>query len=141
MAAILDEALTIFIDDRRLTMPKKYKKSLHGRIEFLNDQSLITSYAPLHCIRDIRNLLAHEVSEKATWGKLNTDLDTVEHELQHLGFVGDRPNYEYFGERSAARDCDEPDVAFAQDYHFGVKHKSHVTMEFSFTRKTHKAGK
>ena len=140
MAAILDEALLFVIGDRRLTVPKKYKKSLHGRIEYLNDQSLIAHYAALHGIRDLRNLLAHEVSETTTWDNLKADLDTVENELQHLGLVGDRPGYEYFGERSAMRDCDEPGIAFAQDFRCGIKCNDRVTMEISFTRKTHNAG-
>ncbi len=140
MVTILDEALTFFICDRRLTVPKKYKKSLHGRIEYLNDQSLVANYATLHDIRDLRNLLAHKVSETTTWDNLNADLDTVENELQHLGFVGDRPIYEFFGERSAMRGCEEPGIAFAQDFRFGVKCNDRVTMEFSFTRKTHSSG-
>jgi hypothetical protein len=45
------------------------------------------------------------------------------------GFVGDRPDYEYFSERSAMRDCDEPGIAFAQDFRFGVKCNDRVTME------------
>ena len=129
-----------FIGDCGFTVPKKYKKSLHGRIEYLNDQSLIANYAALHGIRDLRNMLAHEVSDTTTWDNLNADLDTVENELQHLGFVGDRPDYEYFGERSAMRDYDEPGVAFAQDFRFGIKCNDRVTMEMSFTRKTHNAG-
>ena len=140
MVAVLDEALVFYISDHGLNAPKKYKKSLHGRIEFLNDQSLIANYASLHAVRDLRNLLAHEVSENATWDNLHADLDTVENELQHLGFVGDRPNYEYFGERSAMRGCDEPGIALAQDFRFGVKCNDRLTMEFSFTRKTHNAG-
>ena len=68
MVAILDEALVFFIGDRGLTVPKKHKKSLHGRIEYLNDQSLIANYDALHGIRDLRNLLAHEVS----WELLRT---------------------------------------------------------------------
>ena len=106
----------------------------------MNDQSLIANYTALHGIRDLRNLLAHEVSETTTWDNLDADLDTVENELQYLGFVGDRPDYEYFGERSAMRDCDEPGIAFAQDFRFGIKCNNRVTMEISFTRKTHKGG-
>jgi len=140
MVAILDEALIFFINDRGLKLPKKYKKSLHGRIEYLNDQSLIANYTSLHDVRDLRNLLAHEVSETTTWDNLNADLETVENELQHLGFVGDRPNYEYFGERSAMRECDEAGIAFAQDFRFGIKCNDRVTMDISFTRKTHNAG-
>lgn len=140
MVAILDEALSFFVAARGLTMPKEYRKSLHGRIEFLNDQSLIANCFALHGIRDLRNLLAHEVSQTTTWDNLNTDLDTVESELQHLGFVGDRPEYKYFGERSEMRECDEPGVAFAQDFRFGIKCDDRVTMKVSFTRKTHNAG-
>jgi hypothetical protein len=140
MVAILDEALALFISDRGLTVPKKYKRSLHGRIEYLNDRSLIVNYATLHGVRNLRNLLAHKVSESTTWDNLNADLDTVENELQHLGFVGDRPDYEYFGERSAMRECDEPGIAFAQDFRFGIKCNDRVTMQISFTRKTHNDG-
>jgi hypothetical protein len=106
----------------------------------LNDKSLIANYAGLHSIRDLRNLLAHQVSETTTWDNLKADLDTVENELQHLSLVGDRPCYEYFGERSAMRDCNEPGIAFAQDFRFGIKCDDRVTMEISFTRKTHSAG-
>lgn len=140
MAAILDEALVFFLADRGLTLTKKYKKSLHGRIEFLNDQTLLANYSALHGIRDLRNLLAHEVWETTTWENLNADIDTVENELQHLGFVGDRPEYKYFGERSAMREYNEPGIAFVQDFRFGVKCGDCVTMEISFTRKTHNAG-
>ena len=137
LAAILDEALVFYINHHGLTMPKKYKKSLHGRIEFLNDQGLISDYSALHKIRGLRNLLAHEVAEMADWAKLDADLNAIENELQKLGFVGVRPRYEYFGERSGVRECDEPGVAFAQDYRFGVKLENRVTMEVSFTEKTH----
>ena len=140
MVAILDEALFSFIGDRGLSVPKKYKKSLHGRIEYLNDQSLIANYTALHDIRDLRNLLAHEVSETTTWDNLSADIDTVENELQHLDFVGDRPDYKYFGERSKMRDCDEPGIAFAQDYQFGIRCDDQITMAFSITRKTHNTG-
>jgi len=140
MVAILDEALIFFISDRGLTVPNNYKRSLHDRIEYLNDQSLIANYAALHVVRDLRNLLSHKVSETTTFDNLNADLDTVENELQHLGFVGDRPDYEYFGERSAARDCDEPGIFAAQDFRFGIKCNDRVTMEFSFTRKVYNSG-
>ena len=137
MVAILDEALVIFIRDKGLTVPKKYQKSLHGRIEYLKDQAEIASYTALHDVRDLRNLLAHEISENTTWDNLSTDLDTVESELQHLGIVGDRPDYRYFGERSAMRNCDEPGVICAQDFRFGIKSDDRIALEFSFTRKTY----
>ena len=137
MVAVFDEALVFLIDDRDLTPPKKYKKSLHGRLEFLNDQEILKNFSALHEVKDNRNLLAHEVSSTADWEKLENDLQTVEAELRHLGFVGKRPDYKYFGERSAIRECDEPGVAFAQDFRFGIKSNDQVAMEWSFTRKTY----
>jgi hypothetical protein len=101
---------------------------------------MIANCSGLHGIRDRRNLLAHEVSATTMWENLGADLDTVESELQHLGFVGDRPDYKYFGERSAMRECDEPGIAFAQDFRFGIKCNDRVTMEVAFTQKTHNSG-
>ena len=135
LVAILDEALVFYIRDHGLTVPRKHKKSLHGRLEFLNDQGVVANYSSLNKIRGLRNLLAHKFSEMTDWAKLDTDLNAVENELQKLGFVGDRPPYEYFGERSAMRECDEPGIAFAQDYRFGIKCNNRVTMEASFTKK------
>ena len=101
---------------------------------------MIANYTALHDMRDLRNLLAHGISETTKWEELGADLDEVERELQHLGVVGTRPEYEYFGERSKMRGGDEPGIAFAQDFRFGVKCSDHVTMEFSFTRRTHTSG-
>lgn len=137
LAAILDETLDSYISHHRLLVPKKYKNDLHGRIEFLNDRGLIADYSSLHKIRGLRNLLAHQVSEMTDWEKLNIDLGIVENEFQKLGFVGDRPKYEYFGERSAMRECDEPGIAYAQDFRYGIKSSDRVTMEICFTRKMH----
>lgn len=137
MVTILDEALVFYISHRGLTVPNGYKKSLHGRIEYLNDQSLIENCVTLRGIRHLRNRLAHEVSVTTTWEKLSADLDTVENELQHLGFVGDRPDYEFFCERSKMHGCNEPGIAFAQDFRFGIKCNDRVTMEIAFTRKIH----
>lgn len=137
LAALLDEALIVYIKHHGLTAPNKYKKDLHGRIEFLNDQGMIAGYSSLQNIRGLRNLLAHEVSEMTDWAQLDIDLNTIENELQKLSFVGDRPKYEYFGERSAMRECDEPGVAYVQDFRYGIKCDDRITMEISFTRKTH----
>ncbi len=74
------------------------------------------------------------------WEKLETDLQTVEVELQHLAFVGERPNYKYFGVSSAMRGGDEPGVAFAQDFRYGIKINDEVTMQVSYTQRTHTSG-
>jgi len=137
LVALLDAALVFYIDHHRLTVPRKYRKDLHGRIDFLNDRELISDYSSLHKIRGLRNLLAHQVSEMTDWEKLSIDLGIVENEFQKLGFVGDRPKYEYFGERSAMRECDEPGVAYAQDFRYGIKSNDRITIEICITRKMH----
>ena len=140
MVAIFDEALIFLIDNRGLTPTKKYNKSFHGRLEFLNDQGFLLNHSVLIDVRDKRNLLAHEASAAVDWNKLDSDLQAVDAELQHLGLVDKRPDYKYFGERSKMRGDDDPRVAFAQDYRFGIKCNDQVTMEVSFTEKTYNSG-
>ena len=137
MVTILDEALILFIINHNLKIPKKYQNSLYGRIEYLHDKSRISNYSSLHNIRNLRNLLAHEASKTTTWNRLNTYLNIVENELQYLNLVGNRPDYQYFGERSAMQESDDPDILLSQNFRFGIKQNDHVTMEIAFTQKTH----
>lgn len=135
LVAILDEALSFYIEQKNFGVPKNYKNTLHGRIEFLNEQGEIKNYCTLRKIKDLRNLLAHVPAETTDWAMLDADLSTIENELQELGCVGERPNYEFFAQRSAMRAGDEPGVDHAQDYQFGIKCDGRITMEVSFTRK------
>ena len=60
--------------------------------------------------------------------------------LQELELAKNYPDFEYFGKRSAMRECNEPGIAFAREFRFGIKCNDRVTMEISFTRKTHNGG-
>jgi len=138
MVAILDEALVSYLKSQQLTLPKKFKKSLHGRVEYLNEQGRLANYRDLNAIRDVRNLLAHGVSDKTTWKKLDTDLLTIESELQQLGIIGISPKFEFYGERSAMRSSDDPAIAFEQEYEIGVKKDGKKSLWYTFVRRFHR---
>lgn len=140
LVAILDEALKTAISQRGLSMPRKYRPGLHGRIEFLKDQSLIAWPEQLHDVRDLRNLLAHDMRETVTWEQFDSDVDIVEQVLQSLNLVFKRPKYEFFGERSAAREISEGRGAFAHDYRYGVKEGDNVVYQISFICAVHSDG-
>lgn len=142
LTSLLDEALTFYINHYGYRFPiKPYRDDLCGRIEFLNDQGVISNYDSLHKIRQQRNLIAHRSSEETNWETLEVDFNMVESELQSMGFIGERAHYEFFGERSKMYDNEDPEIAFSQDYKFGVKCDDKVTMEMAFTRHTHRVGK
>ena len=107
LVAILDEALIEYLEIKSLVVPKKsYGNSLYGRICFLGDNGALKSAGDLHAVRDRRNSVAHESQEHTDWVTLETDSRIVEGELQYLGFVGPRPDYEFFATRSLANTCD-----------------------------------
>jgi hypothetical protein len=135
--SILDEALVFYTNNQNLTMPKKYGDSLKGRIAFLDDTGIIKNTPDLHDIREKRNKVAHEIAEHLTWEEFDENLNTIESELQHLGFVGDRPKYEAYAECSP-RDSGEPGIAFTQDFHYGLKREGREVIEISWAAKIHK---
>jgi len=137
--SILDEALVFYTNSQNLTMPKKkYGDSLKGRIDFLDDRDILKNAADLHDIREKRNKIAHEITEHLTWEEFDENLNTIESELQHLGFVGDRPKYEAYAECSPG-DSTERGIAFTQDFHYGLKKEGKKVIEISWTAKIHKS--
>ena len=141
MVSLFDEGLLGYMNINKLSMPmKKFKNDLNGRIEFLNENRLIQDSKECHRIRKRRNDIAHESATNASWTDLKNDLPIVELELKNLGLIGSRPNYEFYAECSAARDSEEENVLFAQDYCFGLKEDSKKRIEISWTAKTMKSG-
>jgi len=134
--SILDEALRFEIEARELT-PKRHR--LWARIDCLADQGILTKPERLHIIRERRNEIAHEADSQATWDELNADLDFMEEVLKQLGFVGERPQYEFYAERSGAEPSSEPGVLFTQEYRYGVKENGEVAIEVSWTERVLKA--
>jgi hypothetical protein len=98
--AILDAHLGDLVACRCGSLPKPYQNSLHGRIEFLADQGVVTDRGGLHTVRERRNALARVPAAAVTWDELAADVATVERTLQQLGAVGPRPRLEYGEKRS-----------------------------------------
>jgi hypothetical protein len=122
MVSILDWAFVSYSEDHGLAVSKKkYENSLKGRIDFYDDQGLISNAAALHAVRKNRNAIAHEVRRQASWDDLGNDLAEIEMALQGLSLVDERPNLEFYAERSAAKESEKPDVLFAQDFSYGLK--------------------
>ena len=136
MVSILDEAFVTHIDKHDMSMPKKYKNSLQGRIDFLTDNQILHNSKELHDIREKRNALAHETAKQVDWRELENDLNEVQTTLEQLKFTGTRPKYEFFAERSAMKDSTEPGVLATQDFNYGLKKDDRVIAEVSWTEKT-----
>lgn len=133
--AVLDEALETFIQDRSLVMPRRYRNTLEGRISFLADSGFITNDLALHAARIRRNVVAHELSASIQWETLASDVDGIEDALKHLGYVGDRPQMSYFGERSALQSSTEPGVIGVREFRIGVKEDDSPVYEARWEQK------
>ena len=138
MVSLFDDGLISYIDNNNLSMPKRYRPDLNGRINFLSDNALIKAADKCHRIRERRNSIAHKTSAKATWNEIDTDISIIEEELHNLGLIGQRPSYEFYGERSQLRGSDKPGIQFEQDYCFGLKENNQKRIEVSFTAQLHK---
>ena len=137
MVALLDAALIGFIEHHKFVVLKKYGNSLKGRIEYLNHKSALAGYDDLDRIRDFRNDLAHEIGVNAEWTRFDGDLAIVEMELQHLGFVGPRPDYKFFADRSAVKAGDQPGVDQSRDYRVGLKCGDEMVAQFGWTERSY----
>ena len=124
MASLLDEGLDGYLEINSEPLPSKYNNSLHGKIEYLCDEEVLTDREDLHRIRDTRNDLAHESEPEniIDWKFLDDDMDIASKVLSALGFdVESIKAYEYFAERSAAAESEDPNVLCEYTYTLGVK--------------------
>ena len=137
--SILDEALAFQIETQGLLLRPHYQNTLKGRIDCLADQGILTKPETLHIIRERRNEIAHEADSQATWDELNADLDFMEEVLKQLGFVGERPQYEFYARRSGGEASSEPGVLFTQEYRYGLKENGQIAIEVSWTERVLKA--
>lgn len=129
----MDEALEIENNTRGINLPQKgYKNDLNGRIEILADNGMLTERDKLHNLKNRRNVLAHEL-EFAKWDELSSSVGLIESTLQGLGFVGDRPKLEYFGERSAIRESPDPNILVTWEFKCGIKENGQVALEHTWT--------
>jgi len=118
--SLLDEALEEYVDDPGLSMPRKYHRSLGGRIEFLASLGLLHTPQDLRDVKDRRNEIAHDSNKAASYDDLAQAVDIVEATLQHLNFVGPRPHAAAHAE-CAARATPNPGALITHDYTYGVK--------------------
>ena len=136
LVSLLDDALNRYLDNHGLRINKK-NPTLSDRLKFLNKEGKLKNYDLLHDrIRLFRQDLAHGVldfEDYADWTKLETDLNTIEDELQHLGVVSDRPQCEFFWERGPMRAGTEPGVHQARDYQYGIRCEGKV-IEVKYTK-------
>ena len=138
-ASILDEGLKLYIQIKDIPMPRsKYRDSLEGRISVLSDTGVLNNSDDLHSIRKRRNDVAHEAHLNTNWDQLSQDLAVIETSLQKLGLVGDRPQLEYYGERSEMRWVEDPEILGSRDFRCGVKENGIPAMEFSWTETLYK---
>ncbi len=137
LTAILDEALESQILAQNTTFPKGYRRTLEGCISFLHDSNQIKNGEELHDLRERRNETAHEISASIMWEQLDKDMTEVHKVLQHLNFVGERPNFEIKAERSAMQGSDEPGIAFYCDYSVRVIEGNKVAAEYTWRSSIH----
>lgn len=141
VVSFFDEALSCYIEENKLST-KGYGSTLDARLRLLNDQSRIVYSLNLQNIKDRRNELAHRsrvpetYSElSASWQEVDETVQAVESELQSLGMIGNRPDFEFFWERTSNIYPDEfplakPGVRLTHHYCFGVKENGERVTEF-----------
>ena len=140
LVSLLDEALAYYLDTKDISLPKGYKNDLCNRLRYLGEEGIIRGVEELQRVREKRNEIAHQQGLYAIWQELGNALDRIESELQNLNFVGTRPRYESYAEKSQARESTEPDVDFAFDYCYGIKEAGEKVIEVSWTVNVHRSG-
>ena len=100
MCSLLDEGLIGYLDINTILIPKSYKNSLFGRIEYLCDEGILEERDDLHFIRGTRNDLAHSTTSRLNSGFhcLRDSLDCVQRALSTLGFDVGYVHNEFFEE-------------------------------------------
>ena len=139
---ILDEALVEYLNIYNIRPPKKkYPNTLFGRINFFADHGHLVDAKEMHKVRGRRNDIAHQSEDTVDWKVLDDDMASIEIELAHLGFVGPRPNYEFYSSRSRAADSDDPDIAMVFDCRCGVKVDDQPVLEISWNLNVYRIGR
>lgn len=125
--SVLDEALEFYIDNTS-SLSGVNNKKLFDRINVLDNMGLISDVTALHDLRKLRNDIAHETIVQIDWLKLENAINTVEKQLQQLGFVGDRPLYETFSGRNVELPSSHPEAFKTFHYYVGLKEDKKVVV-------------
>lgn len=117
--SLLDDAMDAWLQQKSLTLPKDYKW-LNGKLKFADSKKILSNYKDLDRIRDRRNDLGHEIGKRVDWSELDNDVSIIQTELLTLGLIDQVPKYEFWAERSAAKESSNPDAICEQEYSFGL---------------------
>ena len=139
LASLVDEALSECIARKGLAMPKTYRTDFNGKINFLRDGGQLKDAARLHKLREFRNELAHEPTGKANWKDLEAAIETANEALQHLGFVGPRPQFEMSAERVPSEPVD-PKYLMSFNYSVTLESEGKKVAEFTWSTHLHLDG-
>ena len=131
-AAILDDAMDLWLSNNRYQLRHPYRNDLNGRLEYLKDKNLLQGVDILHGVRAKRNELAHEPDSKCQWATLRQDMVLIENALVSLGLARRTGDLQYFAERSAMQASQEPGVAFSRTFSYGVKESGKLALEIKF---------
>jgi hypothetical protein len=135
--AILDDSLALWLEAKGHNLTKPYREDLNGRLSYLPDNGLLEGTDDLHRIRKRRNELAHGPGVTCDWGELRTDLLVLEKSLVFLGLARVTGRLDYFAERSALEDSEEPGIRFTRTFKYGVKEAGRPALEIAWVQKLH----
>lgn len=131
-ASILDDSLSIWLTDNGYALRKPYKNDFNGHICYIDDNSLYSKCSDLHTIRRNRNTFAHTPGVYSNWQDLDNDVIAIEECLLFFRLVTETKKLEYFAERSAMQESDDPNVAYTHKLSYGVKENGKLALEIAW---------
>ncbi len=131
-ACILDDSIAKWLTENGHTLKKPYRNDFNGRICYLNDNSLYIKSDDLHEIRRKRNSFAHEPRVHCTWDELEKGVSIIEHFLVGFDLAVETKALEYFGERSAMKESDDPKIKFTRKFSYGVTEEGEKALEIAW---------
>jgi hypothetical protein len=131
--SVLDDALEDQIVTRAISMPAKYRNTFGGRARYFADNHLFADPDDVEKLRLLRNKLGHEAGRGVYWSDLDAALTTVHQELQHFGYVGARPEYEYYSKRYKVRRSEDENFKKAQDFEIGLNEDGRFASSIGWT--------
>lgn len=130
--AILDDAVELWLNQNDHVLKHPYKNDLNGRINYLGDKAILTNITALHDTRLRRNELAHEARSYCSWKELDSAIIIIESCLILLNLIEPTPNLEYFSERSALENSEDPQVDATRTFKYGIKANGNLVLEISW---------
>lgn len=140
MAERFDDGLELVVESKRLHVPKKYRQTFGGRVQFLIDRGEFLEPSEVKRIQETRNDAVHEQRFYVEWQALQADLELLHDELHDQGIGEPMPKLEFFFERSAGRPSPDPDIVWEREITFGVMEGQRPMWRATMRELTHKSG-